>query len=142
MRKLSTLVGLTLFALAGSASAQDEAPAPAPTGDTAAAPAGEAAGAPAAAPEAAPEAAPAPAPAAGGYPDEYALRPLTLAAGMFQATVPIVLNLSKSAVLKPVWVPLDLRYGVNDQLEVFLSHTMGGTPLALGHGGLCLGGKD
>jgi hypothetical protein len=80
--------------------------------------------------------------AAGAYPDEYALRPLTLAAGTFQATVPVVLNLSKNAVLKPVWVPLDLRFGVNDQLELFLSHNVHGTPLAYGGGGVCLGGKD
>lgn len=52
MRKVSTLVGLTLLALAGPALAQDEAPAAAPAGDTAAtpAPAPEAAAAPAAAP--------------------------------------------------------------------------------------------
>jgi hypothetical protein len=134
MRKVSTLVGLTLLALAGSARAQEAA---APAGDIAPPPAGDAAGAPAA------EAAPAPAAAvAGAYPDEYALRPLTLAAGTFQATVPVVLNLSKNAVLKPVWVPLDLRYGVSDVLEVFVSHNNHGTPLAFGGGGVCLGGKD
>jgi opacity protein-like surface antigen len=53
MRKVSTLVGLTLFALAGSARAQETA---APAGDTAAPPAGDAAAAPAPAPEAAPAA--------------------------------------------------------------------------------------
>jgi hypothetical protein len=138
MRKVSTLVGLTLFALAGLARAQEAAPA----ADTAAPPAGDAAAAPAAAPEGAAAPAAAPAAAMGGYPDEYALRPLTLAAGTFQATVPVVLSLSKNAVLKPVWVPLDLRYGINDQLEVFLSHNVGGTSPAFGHGGVCLGGTD
>jgi len=54
--------------------------------------------------------------------------------------VPVVLNLSKSAVLKPVWVPIDLRFGVTDQLEVFVSHTLTGGPIASGMGGLCLGG--
>jgi hypothetical protein len=39
MRKVSTLVGLTVFALAGMARAQEEAPAAAPAGDAAAAPA-------------------------------------------------------------------------------------------------------
>jgi opacity protein-like surface antigen len=58
MRKLSLFVGLTLFAMAGSARAQDEAPAAAPAGEPAAAPADGAAAAPA------PEAAPPPAAAA------------------------------------------------------------------------------
>jgi hypothetical protein len=80
--------------------------------------------------------------AAGAYPDEYALRPLTLAGGTFQATVPVVLNLSKNLVLKPVWIPLDLRYGVNDQLELFVSHTAHGTSQAFGQGGVCLGGTN
>jgi hypothetical protein len=147
MRKVSTLVGLAVLILAGSARAQDEAPATAPVGDAAAAPA-EPAGDPAAMPgeEAAPAAAPM---AAGAYPDEYALRPLTLAGGTFQATVPVVLNLSKDRVLKPVMVPLDLRFGVNDQLEVFLTHPgmaalssvpVGASP-AYG-GGVCIGGTD
>jgi hypothetical protein len=68
MRKLGLFVGLTLFALAGSARAQDEAPAAAPAADSAAAPAAEpgaapAAEAPAATPAVATEA-PAAAPAA------------------------------------------------------------------------------
>jgi len=53
MRKVSLFIGLALFALAGSARAQDEAPAAAPAGDTAVAPAGDTAAAPAPAPEAA-----------------------------------------------------------------------------------------
>jgi hypothetical protein len=65
MRKLGLFVGLTLFALAGSARAQDEAPAAAPAADPAAAPAAEPGAAPAEAPAATPavatEAAPAPA---------------------------------------------------------------------------------
>jgi ABC-type amino acid transport substrate-binding protein len=56
MRKVSTLVGLTLFVLAAPAWAQDEAPAAAPEGDAAAAPAAEEAAAPAPAPAAAPAA--------------------------------------------------------------------------------------
>jgi len=48
MRKVSMILGLALFALAGSARAQDEAPAP--TGDPAAAPAPETVAAPAPAP--------------------------------------------------------------------------------------------
>jgi hypothetical protein len=55
--------------------------------------------------------------------------------------VPIVLNLSKDAVLKPVWIPLDLSYGVNDQLTVFLNHSTPNGPVAA-MSGVCLGGKD
>ena len=47
MRKVSLVLGLALFALAGSARAQDEAPAAAPAGDPAAAPAPETVAAPA-----------------------------------------------------------------------------------------------
>jgi hypothetical protein len=69
------------------------------------------------------------------------LTSLTLGAGTFQATVPVVLNLSKSAVLKPVWVPLNLSYGVTDQLTVFINHTTPNGALAE-DGGVCIGGKD
>ena len=124
--------------------------------EEAAPPAEGAAPAPEAAPAAAPEAAPAPAPEAeapvaaapaaaapSGYSDEYALRPLTLSAMMFQGTLPVVLNLSKSAMLKPVWIPLDLRFGVTNEFEVFVSHSIapGVSPAMLG-GGLCLGGTS
>jgi len=44
----------------------------------------------------------------------------------------IVLNLSKDAVLKPVSIPLDLRFGVTNELEVFVSHTVLGAPMAWG----------
>jgi hypothetical protein len=143
MRKVSLLIGLALFTLAGSARAQDEAPAAAPAGDTAAAPAGDTAAAPAPAPEAAAAPAPAPAAAAG---NSYVSRGLTVGAGTFQATVPVLLNLSKDKVLKPVMVPLDLRYGVTDQLDVFVNHsTPGGSYAAVGPtspSGVCIGGKD
>jgi hypothetical protein len=132
MRKVSTLVGLALLVFASSARAQEEAPAAAPAGDPAAAPAGDAAGAPAPAPEAAA------APAAG---TDYVSRGLTVAGGGLQLTVPIVLTLNKGAALKPVWVPLDVRYGVNDQLEVFLLHSGPGYPMAA-EGGVCLGGTS
>jgi hypothetical protein len=137
MRKVSTLVGLTLFALAGMARAQEEAPAP----EAAAPAAGEEAAAPAAAPEEsmapAPEAAPV---MASG--SDYVSRGLTQTAGNLQVTVPIVISLSKDLVLKPVEIPLDVRYGVTDQLEVFLAHSSPvGFPIA-GGGGLCLTGKE
>jgi len=137
MRKVTTLVGLAVFALVGTARAQDEAPAAEPAAEgEAAAPAGEAMPTPEEA-MAAPEAAPAP---AAGM--DYVSRGLTQTAGNLQVTVPIVLNLSKEMVLKPVWVPLDVRYGINDQLEVFLAHAMpNGFPIATG-GGVCLGGEE
>jgi hypothetical protein len=131
MRKVSLLVALTLFTIAGTARAQDEAAA-APAGDPAAAPAAD----PTIVPPA--DAAPVAVAAVGG---DYVSAPLTTSAGALKVTVPVVLNLSKSAVLKPVWIPLVLAYGVTDQLEVFVSHTGVGTPIAWG-GGLCLGGKD
>jgi hypothetical protein len=139
--KTAILSILATSLLSFSAIAQEEAAPPA----EGAAPATE--GAPAAAPEAAPApeaAAPvaaAPAPAPSGYPDEYALRPLTLSAMTFQATLPVVLTLSKNAMLKPVWIPLDLRFGVTNEFEVFVSHSRLGFPPAAG-GGLCLGGTS
>ena len=134
MRKVSALVSLALVALSGSALAQDEAPAAAPTVDTAAAPAGD--GAAAMAP--APEASPAPAPPAG---TTYVSRGLTVGAGALQITLPVVLDLSKDEMLKPVWIQLDLRFGVTNQLDAFLSHNYFGLPLAFRGGGVCIGGK-
>jgi hypothetical protein len=129
MRKVSTLVGLSLFALAGIARAQDVAPA-----DAEAAPVGD----PAAV--VAPEATVAPVAAASGT--SYVARGLTQTAGNLQVTVPVVLNLSKEAVLKPVWIPLDVRYGATDQLEIFLAHgSPVGFPIST-PGGVCLGGEE
>lgn len=130
MRKVSTLVGLSLFALAGIARAQDVAPA-----DPAAAPAAD----PAAAAAPAPEATAAPVAAASGT--SYVARGLTQTAGNVQVTVPVLLNLSKEMVLKPVMVPLDVRYGATDQLEIFLSHGAPVGPIAT-PGGVCLGGTE
>jgi len=135
MRKVSTLVGLSLFALAGMVRAQEAAPADdmaAPPADPAAAPAGDMAAAPA------PEVAPAPV-AAG---TDYVSRGLTQTAGNLQVLLPIVLNLSKEQVLKPVYVPLDIRYGVTDQIEVFLNHgSIPGFPVTY-PAGVCLGGEE
>ncbi len=149
MRKLSTLVGLTVFALAGSAFAQERIysssrPEAAPAADPAAAPAADPAAVPATDPAAAPaDVAVAPeAPVAVGG-TSYVARGLTQSAGNLQVTVPIVLNLSKDLVLKPVWVPLDVRYGITDELEVFLNH-FGGAPVSplASEGGVCLGGEE
>jgi len=127
MRKVLVLIGLAFVSFAGIARAQEEAAeAPAAT-EPAADPAGDPAMAePAAAEPAAAMAAPA------GYPDEYALRPLNVSAGMLEVTVPVVVNLSKEMVGKPINVPLMVRYGVTEELELSLSHSTG----------LCLTGKD
>jgi hypothetical protein len=99
-------------------------------------------------PEETPAAAPAPGPAAApawtplGYPDTYVLRPLTVPPGMFQGTLPVVFSFSQNAVLRPVWIPLDMRFGMTDQLEFFVTHNALGAPLAAGSGGLCLGTKQ
>jgi hypothetical protein len=143
--KTAILSILATSLMSYSAIAQEEAPPPAegaaPAAEAEPAAAPEAAPAPA--PEMAPPAAAAPAAAApSAYSDQYALRPLTLSAMMFQGTLPVVLNLSKSAMLKPVWIPLDLRFGVTNEFEVFVSHSPEGAPLAFGHGGLCLGGTS
>ncbi|MGC9985608.1 MAG: hypothetical protein ABSF35_18515 [Polyangia bacterium] len=114
-----------------AAIAQDQPAAP-PTG---AAPAPEVAPAP----QYVPDRAASPVWTPGGYPDEYILRPLTVPPGMFQGTVPVVLNLSKGAVFKPVWLPLDMRFGMTEQFELFLSGNDLGAPTAVGHGGICLG---
>ena len=64
----------------------------------------------------------------------------------FQATLPVVLNLSTNAMLKPVWIPLDLRFGVTNEFEVFVSHSYPGVSQAMrlpfAGGGLCLGGTS
>ena len=135
MQRVSARVGLALVALSGSALAQDENPVATPAVDTATPPAGDGVAAPASAPEAAP----APAPPAG---TTYVSRGLTVGAGSLQVTLPVVLDLSKDEMLKPVWIPLDLRFGVTDQLDVFLSHNYFSLPLAFRGGGVCIGGKD
>jgi hypothetical protein len=61
---------------------------------------------------------------------------------MFQGTLPIVFNFSENAVLKPGWIPLDMRFGMTDQLEFFVTHNALGAPLAVGDGGPCLGTKQ
>jgi hypothetical protein len=58
----------------------------------------------------------------GSYPDEYALRPLQLPEGMVQVKVPVIFNLSRGSVARPVWIPFDIRLGLSDDLELRLFH--------------------
>jgi hypothetical protein len=116
MQKVSAVVGLVLVALSGSALAQDEAPAAVPAVDAATARAGD--GVAALAPG--PEGAPVPASPVG---TTYISRGLTVGAGALQVTLPVVLDLSKDEMLKPVWIPLELRFGVIDELDAFLATT-------------------
>jgi hypothetical protein len=135
MRTLPTLLGLTVIAVSTAALAEDETPAAAPATEPPGSPVGDGAAVPVSSSTAAPASE-----LVGGA--TYVSRRLTVGAGALQVTLPLVLNLSKDEVLKPVWIPLDLRYGVTDQLEVFLSHNYFGTPLAFRGGGVCIGGKD
>jgi hypothetical protein len=138
MRKTTaflTILATSLLSYGASAQPEGAPPAaPPPEGAPPAAPAPEGA-APA-------EAAPAPAAAAAPAGDDYVSRGLTLSAGTLQVTLPVVLNLSKDAVLKPVYIPLDLRFGVTNELTVFVSHSMMGMSPGFMGGGVCLGGKD
>jgi hypothetical protein len=134
MRKTTAFLTILATSLVSYAAlAQDEAaPAPAPVPEGAA-PAPEAAPAPA------PEAAPVAAPAAAG---DYVSRGLTLGAGTFQVTLPIVIGLDKGAAAKKIEIPLDLRYGVTNELEVFASHSFMGVSPVFSGGGVCIGDKD
>ena len=61
-----------------------------------------------------------------GYPDAYALRPLQLPTGMVQLKVPVIINLSKGSVAKPVFIPLELRLGLTSELELRVFHPVHG----------------
>lgn len=52
----------------------------------------------------------------GGYFDEYALRPIVLPSGGVQIFLPLMFNLSKDAVGKPVMFSPELSIGLDDQL--------------------------
>ncbi len=64
--------------------------------------------------------------AQGGYPEQYALRPLRLPTGMVQLKVPLVINLSRGSAGSPVNLPFEIRLGVNDALELRLFHPVNG----------------
>jgi hypothetical protein len=67
-----------------------------------------------------------------GWPIEITRRPLTLARGMAELTVPVGVNLSEGSAAKPVFVSPSLYYGVTPWVTVGLRHFLG----------LCLTGSD
>jgi hypothetical protein len=128
-----TSAALGLFVASGAGVALADEPA-APPADGAAAPAGDAA-APA----------PAAAPAAAVAGTDYNSRGLTPHMGGLAVYGALNINLSKSAVAKPVWITPNVYYGISDQLAVGVATNVFAetwdfvTPL---RGGLCLGGND
>jgi hypothetical protein len=59
------------------------------------------------------------------WPDELVRRPLTLAEGLGQLDVPVVVNLSTDEVGKPVFIPLHLAYGVTSTATLAITHAIG-----------------
>jgi hypothetical protein len=70
---------------------------------------------------------------------------MMVGAGRWDIRVPIVINMTKSFVAKPINVPLDVYYGVNQDLTLGLTHSGGvvqsTSPYPL-MAGLCLTGKS
>ena len=65
----------------------------------------------------------------------------------FEIRVPVGISLSKDRVAEPIVVPLDLYYGINENLTLGLSHSEGVVQAAMPYGfsfgrGICLGGTD
>ncbi|GAC1596203.1 MAG: hypothetical protein NVS4B10_05080 [Myxococcales bacterium] len=66
------------------------------------------------------------------WPAEIVQRPLTLAEGLGQVDVPVAFNLSSGSAGKPIFVPLQLAYGVTEAFTLALTHQVG----------LCLSGTS
>ncbi|HYY51233.1 MAG TPA: hypothetical protein VE755_00105 [Myxococcales bacterium] len=64
-------------------------------------------------------------PTADTWPDEVIRRPLTLADGLGELSVPVVLNLTTDQVAKPVFIPARLSYGVTDAVTLSVIHAVG-----------------
>jgi hypothetical protein len=60
-----------------------------------------------------------------GWPSEVTRRPLTLAAGMLELTVPLGLGVSKDRGGKPIFFAPSVYYGVTDALTLGLRHFQG-----------------
>jgi len=59
------------------------------------------------------------------WPDPVLERPLTLAQGLAQLSLPVTFNLSTDAVGKPVYVPAILAFGVTDGFTLAITHDTG-----------------
>ena len=140
MKRIIHMTTISLVLLASAAARAQVPPAAPPPGSEAppAAPPPEAAPPVAEAP---PATATAPAGAAASMSGPYFQRPLTNPAGTVTINGAIDLNLSKNAVLKPIYVTPDIYYGINDQLTVGIAHGYW-EDIFQGGGGLCLGGQD
>lgn len=66
------------------------------------------------------------------WPEELVKRPLTLFEGLTEIEVPVAFNLSTGSAGKPVFIPLQLAYGVTDSFTLAITHQIG----------LCLGGSS
>jgi hypothetical protein len=60
-----------------------------------------------------------------GWPEEITRRPLTLAEGMLEVTVPLGIGMSKDRAGKPIFFAPSAYYGVSDALTVGLRHFQG-----------------
>lgn len=85
---------------------------------------------------------PAPVTTTGGLPE---LGSITLMQGKIWIAAPLAINMSSDRVAKPLSIPLDVYYGVNDKLTLGLTHS-GGTHQVAGFYiprlGVCPVGKD
>jgi len=137
VKRIIPMTTLSLVLLASAAARAQVPPAAPPPG----AEPPPAAPPPEASPPVAETPATAPAGAALAMSGPYFQRPLTNPAGTVTINGAIDLNLSKDAVLKPIFITPNIYYGINDQLTVGIVHGSW-EDIFRGGGGLCLGGKD
>jgi hypothetical protein len=130
VKRIFQMTTLSLVLLASAAASAQEPPAAPPPGSEP----------PPAAPPPMAEAS-APAGSSLSMSGPYFQRPLTNPAGTVTINGAIDLNLSKNAVLKPIYVTPNIYYGVTDQLTLGIVHGYW-EDIFQGGGGLCLGGQE
>jgi hypothetical protein len=73
------------------------------------------------------------------------LTPLVLATGKWEIRVPLAINMSKESAAKPLSLPVDVYYGLNEQLTVGVTHSFGVVqpvlPYRPGYG-ICLSSEE